>query len=370
MIKSIPHAACVTLQDGCDSSAVTTLVEEEVKALGDSATTPTAQLTAVLHDALAPAGGDGVNPIQPELIGEAFLLRELDGRTVVNQAKILERAFRRVGSGVIGAVVRTVQDYAFDPTHPSVFWLRHLARLTEDPFVLMAIGDELPRRTLAMCELAAEVQGRIAAALTVRAADDPDLVPLLAISQDELAERLSDLGEWEAALVAAREAVKLHRGLAAQRPDVFWPSLAMSLTNLANILSELDERKAAQAVAREAVELHCGIVEEGPDAVRPDLAALRGAALVVAREAVDLHRALAAQRPDEFRPVLAESLNNLANLLAELGQSEAALAEARQAVDLYSTLVAQRPDAFQHVLATSLRFRARCFDAIGGRERR
>ena len=49
------------------------------------------------------------------------------------------------------------------------------------------------------------------------------------MSLNNLATRLSDLGEREAALAAAREAVALHRELAAQRPDAFRPDLATSL---------------------------------------------------------------------------------------------------------------------------------------------
>jgi tetratricopeptide (TPR) repeat protein len=100
---------------------------------------------------------------------------------------------------------------------------------------------------------------------------------------------LSDLGEREAALAAAREAAELYRALAAQRPDAFRPDLAMSLNNLAAMLSELGEREAALAVAREAVELY---------------------------------RALAAQRPDAFRPDLAVSLAVLANCLDAVGQTQ------------------------------------------------
>ena len=75
---------------------------------------------------------------------------------------------------------------------------------------------------------------------------------------------LSDLGEREAALAAAREAVDLHRELAAQRPDAFRPDLAMSLNNLANMLSDLGEREAALAAAREAVACVASLPRSAP----------------------------------------------------------------------------------------------------------
>ena len=78
----------------------------------------------------------------------------------------------------------------------------------------------------------------------------------------------------------------------------------------------------------------------------------REAALAAAQEAVELYRGLAAARPDAFTPDLAMSLNNLGNCLSDLGRREAALAAAQEAVDLYRGLAAARPDAFTPDLAS------------------
>ena len=51
--------------------------------------------------------------------------------------------------------------------------------------------------------------------------------------------RLSDLGRREEALAASQEAVEICRRLAAARPDAFLPDLAMSLNNLGDRLSDL-----------------------------------------------------------------------------------------------------------------------------------
>ena len=107
-----------------------------------------------------------------------------------------------------------------------------------------------------------------------------------------MANRLSELGEREKALVAAQEAVTLCRGLAAQSPDAFNPDLAMSLNNLANRLSELGEREKA---------------------------------LVAVQQAVTLYRGLAAQRPDAFNSDLAGSLSSLAITLHEMGELSVAI---------------------------------------------
>jgi hypothetical protein len=47
--------------------------------------------------------------------------------------------------------------------------------------------------------------------------------------------------------------VQLRRQLAATRPDAFLPDLATSLNNLATFLSNLGQREAALAAAQEAV---------------------------------------------------------------------------------------------------------------------
>jgi tetratricopeptide (TPR) repeat protein len=373
-------AACITLQAGCRRDMADALIEQERQALGDRSAIRTDQLAAVLCDALAAPDGDGIDAVRPDLIGEAFTLNELMPSS--RRVEAVERAFRRSGPAVIANVIRTAQDHAQgEASHASVAWLQHLADLTDDPFALMAIGYALPKETLALRERATEISRRIAAGLADLAAAEPDVKPLHAGWTSNLAVRLSDLGEREAALAAAREAADLYRTLEAQRPDAFRPDLAMSLSNLANRLSELGEREAALAAAREAADLYRALAAQRPDAFRPDLAMSlnnlanslseldeREAALAAAREAADLYRTLAAQRPDAFRPYLAVSLNNLANMLSELGEREAALAAAREAADLSRALAAQRPDAFRPDLARSLSNLAVMLSELGERE--
>ena len=62
---------------------------------------------------------------------------------------------------------------------------------------------------------------------------------------NNLAIRLSAVGQRGGALVAAREAVELYRGLAEVSPAAYIPDLAGSLNNLANRLSEVGEQDSA-----------------------------------------------------------------------------------------------------------------------------
>ncbi len=375
-------AACVTLQGGCGADDALALVEAERLAMNFPATGPAGDLVNRLAEALP--GGLGLDAVRPDLIGEAFLLLVLREhvRFPTVQTGIVTRAWERAGARVVATLVRTAQDHAHgNALHPSVMWLGKLVDRIEDFSTLQALVAELPLDTLALRELAATLQTRTAEAIAIRAKDDLESRPVLAVELNNLAVRLAALGRREAALAAAEEAASLYRELAAQRPDAFRPDLAISLNNLANMLSDLGRREAALAAAEEAEALYRDLAAQRPDAFRPDLAlslntlgnrlsdlGQHEAALAAAEEAEALYRELAAQRPDAFRPDLAMSLNNLANALRDLGRREAALAAANEAVAIRRELAVQRPDAFRPALAASLNNLANELSDLGRRE--
>ena len=198
---------------------------------------------------------------------------------------------------------------------------------------------------------------------------------------NSLAVRLSDVGERGEALVAAREAVELYRGLAGASPAAYTPDLAASLNNLANRLSAVGERNEALVAAREAVRLRRALAEASPQAYTPDLAMSlnnlaaflsavgeRNEALVAARKAVELYRGLAEASPAAYTPDLAMSLNNLAVFLSAVGERNEALVAAREAVRLRRALAEASPQAYAPDLATSLNNLADILSADGRSE--
>ena len=213
------------------------------------------------------------------------------------------------------------------------------------------------------------------------AEDSPQAyTPDLAASLNNLANYLSEVGERNEALEAAREAVELYRGLAEVSPAAYTPRLAGSLSNLANCLSGVGDRDGALGAAREAVELYRGLAEDSPAAYTPDLAMSlnnlanclsgvgeRNEALVAAREAVRLRRALAEVSPAAYTPRLAGSLNNLAAFLSGVGDREGALVAAREAVELYRGLAEVSPAAYTPRLAMSLNNLANRLSEVGER---
>jgi tetratricopeptide (TPR) repeat protein len=383
--KLLAHLAlCITLQGGCDPNEALQLVIEEQRAMSFPEQAPATELVNRLTEALPIVGGNAVDAVRPDLIGEAFLLQGMqEHRLFPNvQTGIVERAWCRAGSKAAEVLVHTSQDFARgNADHLSVVWLRHLIDQADDLAALISVADELPQNTLALREVALLAQSRIVSAVAALSKDALELRPFLAHANGNLAIRLSALGQREPALEAALEAVALYRELAAQRPGAFRPDLALSLTNLANMLSDLGQREPALEAALEAVALYRELAAQRPEAFRPDLAGSlnnlanmlsdlgqREPALEAALEAVALYRELAAQRPDAFRPDLALSLNNLANRLSALGQREPALEAALEAVALYRELAAQRPDAFRPDLAGSLNNLANGLSALGQRE--
>jgi hypothetical protein len=157
---------------------------------------------------------------------------------------------------------------------PLVAALDHLAH---DPDLstahLQMLADALPPQS----QLWADIAVVIGAALVTRHRHDLDTTdtaePIrLAMSLNNLSNRLSGLGRREDALAASTEAVQVYRELAAARPDAFLPDLAMSLNNLSNRLSGLGRREDALAASTEAVQVYRELAAARPDAFLPDLA--------------------------------------------------------------------------------------------------
>ena len=65
------------------------------------------------------------------------------------------------------------------------------------------------------------------------------------------------------------ESVDIHSTLAAERPDAFLPDLALSLNNLSNRLSRLGRREEALKMIEEAVSIYRMQAADQPNAFPP-----------------------------------------------------------------------------------------------------
>ncbi|WP_164518185.1 tetratricopeptide repeat protein [Pseudoalteromonas rubra] len=349
-----------------------------------------------LQQAFPPAADAGetvrLSTTQPDLIAEAMCIQLLqsDRERSLKAPDILARTLKYGEELAAAAQVRLLQDFACPVSQPTaqqaqlLQWAEQLVENNQHNRELIELlNNAMPLSSVALAEVACKLatltyqQEQTKAESQLNEADLARLAMLL----NNLAARQSELGQREAALASATEAVEHYSALAEIRPDTFLPDLAMSLNNLANRQSELGQREAALASATEAVEHYRAQALVRPDAFLPNLAASlnnlanrqselgqREAALASATEAVELRRKLAQARPDAFFPDLAGSLNNLASFLSELGQREAALASATEAVEHYRAQAQVRPDAFLPDLAISLNNLASFLSDLGQRE--
>lgn len=361
-------AAYVTASGGLPREELRQASKAESEAIGLERSGGWGTLADAVTEALR--GGNGARPVEPDVVGEALLLRVWGGANAGEGCRAVVRAAKRRARQVAASVMRSAQDFCVgaSPRTEPLAWLDALIAEGKNDFTLLRqIEAELPQSTIALRERAVEVDMLFAAVLRARAETDQDARSQLAGILNNLGNRLSDLGRREGALQATEEAVRIHRQLAAERPDAFLPGLAISLTNLGNGLSDLGRREEALQANEEAVWLYRQLPEQHLEAFLPALATSlnnlgnrlsvlgrREDAYQATEEAVGLYRQLAAERPDAFLPDLAMSLNNLGIMLSDLGRREAALQATEEAVRIRRQLAAERPDTFLPDLALSL----------------
>lgn len=170
--------ACVTLQGGCDRAAAIELIRQERQAMDWQLARPAEWIAAKLAEAL-PRPKGGVDAVRPDIIGEAFLLRQLatDHRSVDDQAVIVRRAWGRDARTTVGSVIRTVQDHAGDRAdHPALGWLDRLIAMANNLGALMQIADSMPEHTLALRERSVVVQAAVVRVMLELAFDQPHLL--------------------------------------------------------------------------------------------------------------------------------------------------------------------------------------------------
>jgi tetratricopeptide (TPR) repeat protein len=199
----------------------------------------------------------------------------------------------------------------------------------------------------------------------------------LASSLNNLGNRLSELGRSAEALPVAEQAVAIRRELAAADPDRHRPDLAQSLNNLGSRLWELGRSVEALPVAEEAVAIYRELTDSNPHSYRSELArCLNNLAIAMflsghsadslrfGQEAVAVRRELAAVNPGRHRPDLAQSLCNLGATLFMVERPLDALVATQEAVAIYRQLLTANPNRrFQ--LAQSLDNLAKVLATLG-----
>ncbi|WP_052397278.1 trypsin-like peptidase domain-containing protein [Streptomyces sp. NRRL F-5123] len=245
---------------------------------------------------------------------------------------------------------------------------------------LLRLAGHLPEQTHTLAPLAAGVTGRLAGVLRVRAADDPAVLPELALTLRRLTGRLGDAGEVGRAYAAACEARRIYEGLAADDPAAYRPELAAVLHNLSVTAGRAGRRDEALEPARASVRLYRELAAGRPETddswtyVAHGLGALAfaegnsgrpEAALAAVDEEVRIRRPLADVHGETARAGLAAALNNQAIWRKDCGHLDAALAASQEAVRRLRPLAEERPDAHLPGLARAVSTLSDCLGRAG-----
>lgn len=392
-------AAFLTLVRGCPRDVLPRLTDGECRAMGWTPGSSLPDIERALCDTLSYEGDAGdIAPILPEVIGEAALVQALGRYPPDVQAAIVRRGYWIYAEDTTGTVIRATQDFAATGGGPVIQWLDALIAEADEPEELLALAAQLPDRTVALIGKAAAIQERAVETLGERYGADPNAGHQtdFAAALVNLSARRRDLGRFDDACAAARQAVELYRRLDPAAATGHRPDLAAALTALAARLSDLGHRHDAFDAAKEAVDLLRDVIAETSQlqpgasgslpAQSPGLQramaqallekaahqselGLRQEALAIAEEAVELLYALDLEDPHPHRPRLAVSLARLAEHHADLEHRRQALYAAEESVRLLTELVTANADAYRPDLARAQRTLARCLAARGDLDR-
>ena len=265
-------AAVATLCGGLTREAARVVIGREKEELGHDKVDRAIALS-VLQEALFHPDGQ-VAAIEPDMVGEAALLRVLGGHEGQDGVPVVLRALADAQTAVVPVVIRTCQDYAIHGHVAPLAWLDALGDATVDELpLLLGLLNALPQDTITLRERALSLEEAATGAFRKLAqSGEPASLDNLATNLNHISNRLSALGRHDEALTANEEAVGIHRGLAARHPDAYRPDLAMSLNNMSNRLSTLGRHDEALAAVEEAVGIRRELAARHPDAYRPTLA--------------------------------------------------------------------------------------------------
>ena len=374
-------AAVVTLRQGLTAEATREMIEEESKELSYNLPSGSAALRDALSVAL-PNDGGGIAAVEPNMIGEALLLK-VWMEDNIRALPAITRAYAADPDVVAKTVIRTCQDYVIRGHRHPLDWLKKIRADSTDLYALIHLASAMPASTLELREIAAELEIEVLAKVHPLAGDlrDLDRLTILASSFNNLSNHFSALGRRENALAAIKETVSLDRELTRILPDAGMPKLASSLSNLSNRFSDLGLREDALAAIEESVEIIRDLTASRPDAFRPELAnCLNGQsvclynlgryeeALDAIEQAVAIRRDLATIGSDDLRRELGHSLLNLSTCLSNLGRKEEALAASEEAAKIGRDLAVSQPDAYRPDLAVYLNNLSNHLSKLGRRD--
>ena len=360
-------AACVTLQRGCNHFDLLDLIQEECDALKWSGY-DYEEVAKDLCDFLrSPSDVEG---IQPDLIGESFLIKTINGefrKLEVAEAIVRRCAGRDLPNTVVTIILAALDLAQFRSDHESVRYLRSVIADTLEIEDLIGIAKIIPAKTLALREVRVELLERIIRIVRPLREAAPEIRNReFATFLSDYAVSLSEVGQVTEAIEFAKEAIVIRAQLAEANPQAFNPDLALSYNNLTHHYKEIGKPDEALTASQEGVRIARIVTKNRPSfaqrlamVLRSDadaLAALgkKDAALASSLEARDICKGLADKDWDRYSSDYADALDNLSNRYSALGKRPEALQASKNAVEIYRKLVIEQADAFLPNFAIAL----------------
>jgi tetratricopeptide (TPR) repeat protein len=375
-VLALHIAACATLTEGLpEQQALSALkVESEANNLG-SVPNPRGFLDR-LASWLPTKIGNGLGGIEPDIVGEAFVLGEKTPHLANPQATIFRFAESRRAQ-VVQFLIRATQDFCLaereSRTEP-LEWLEQLITKgnANDLPLLLEIDAALPESSVVLRPYAVLILQMIVTRILSlvergsKAEVPVDVASTLAWYMSRLANSLGEVGQHQQALMTAVEAVKLSRQLAEHNRDTYLPRLASGLRSLTIQQNHAGYLRAALETAQETVRLYEELAQRNPAFLEDFATSLnnlatiqsevgeRELALKTAQQATMLIRELVQRDRQAYLPRLAMSLNTLAIRQGLAKLREPALATAQEATALYRELAQHNRDAHLPDLGLSL----------------
>ena len=370
--------AYATISSGLtlDAARETLVKESQALHLGSIAD-PTAFLDR-LAAWLPNKEGNQLGAVEPDILGEAFVLDQLSPRGEVGKEIIL-RAVQARPPQVIQFLIRTAQDFSLAQREPRTEPLEWLEALIErgdadDHSLLRSINNALPELTVVLRPYAVSIRDKISSRIiqmmmTAEAKGKltKDLVLDLPVFLHDLSIAQGKMGLFGDSLHNAEKAASIFRGLAEADRDAFIQLYASSLCTLAQAQQSTGQHEAALFSAHEAVVLARELFERDRDAFLIDLTSSleclsaieseegsNEAAIASAMEAVSLFRGTSESKLNTKIREYALSLVNLGVEQRRGGQFNSGLASAEEAVNLLDHFVERNRYAFLDQLAGAL----------------
>jgi tetratricopeptide (TPR) repeat protein/glycosyltransferase involved in cell wall biosynthesis len=370
----------------------------------------------VLFNSLATLypGRQGLQPVRPDLLGEALVAQTLclpECGNLLNAvlAKTSSQTVRRHALTVLARLSSNRVE-----VHETIIdaLVTHYADCCKD---LIAVAVETPSDLPMLAEVAftrllPAVKSQVAGLLqSIVAKESVQLSGMCCIVSEYLAEKAKEkwikkpssliamaeyasaLGNYSVSLLfvglpdnalsCAFDVVKLSEKLFNRDRKSFESLYASSLNNYSKFLSDAGKNVDALKYSYQSLEIHQRLAQKNPDrhdpahatalnnyANRLSEAGNNEEALKYAYQSLEIRQRLAQKNPDRYVPDHAKSLNSYANCLSEVGNNEEALKYAYESLEIHQRLVQKNPDRYDPDHAGSLNNYANRLSEAGNNE--